>query len=130
MNRNVVDRGQESIDVYNRGDFEALRDFYHEDIVWHVSGDHPLSGTYRGRDALFEYFRRARDLTDGTIRLQPASIVASEDRIAMFTRVTAQRGSEALDVVLSQTFRIGPDGRWIEYWSVPDDQEAIDVFWS
>ncbi len=129
MNRDIA-RARESIDVYNRGDFEALRAFYHEDIVWHVGGDHPLSGTYEGRNALFEYFTRVRELTGGTLRLHPASIVAFDDHIALFTRVTAQRGSKALDVVLSQTFRIGPDGRWIEYRAVPDDQDAIDEFWS
>jgi ketosteroid isomerase-like protein len=125
-----VARAYESIDVYNRGDFVALRDFYHEDIVWHVGGNHALSGTYRGRDALFEYFATVRRLTGGTLVLHPASIVASDDQIAMFTRVTARRGTRLLDVVLSQTFRVGLDGRWIEYRAVPDDQEAIDAFWS
>lgn len=95
-----------------------------------MGGSHTLSGEYKGRDALFAYFARVRELTGGTLVLHPASIAASGEHIAMYTRVTARRSDKTLDVVLSQTFKVGPDGRWVEYWAVPDDQEAIDEFWS
>ncbi len=53
-------RARASIDAYNRQDMEALRDFYTEDVAWHVAGKHGLSGDYRGRDELFAYFDRVK----------------------------------------------------------------------
>jgi ketosteroid isomerase-like protein len=56
---------REAISVFNRGDFDAYRAYFTEDVVWHVGGNHPLSGDYRGRDAIFEYFETVRGLTSG-----------------------------------------------------------------
>lgn len=33
----------------------SLRDFFTDDVVWHVAGKHPLSGDYRGKDSLVGY---------------------------------------------------------------------------
>lgn len=125
-----VQRAKEYVDRFAQGDLGGLRDFYSDDVVWHVGGRHPLSGDYQGREALFGYFEKVRELTGGSIRLVPESIIASDRYTAMFTRVTAQRNDNNLDVVLAQIYRNGPDGRWNEYWAVADDQEAVDAFWS
>ena len=125
-----VQRAKDYVQLFADGQLDQLRDFYSEDVVWHVGGRHPLSGDYSGRDALFSYFDRVRELTGGTLKLEPESIVASDRYTAMFTRVTAQRDEKSLDVVLAQIYRNGPDGRWNEYWAVTDDQGAVDAFWS
>lgn len=125
-----VEAARRATDVYNRGDLETLKDFYAEDVVWHTAGDHALAGDYQGRDELIEYFATVRRMTSETIRLQPVSILASDDEISMFTRVTAERPGRSLDVFLTQTFKVRPDGRCTEYWAIADDQEAIDEFWS
>jgi hypothetical protein len=122
-------RAREYIDVFHRGDFHALRNFYDENVVWHLAGHHPMAGDYRGREALFSYFDRVRDMTGGSLRLEPESILASDRYTAMFTRVTGRRDGRTLDVVLAQVFRVGDDGRWIEYWGLADDQDAVDEFW-
>ena len=109
---------------------EAVSDYFSEDVVWRVGGQHPLSGEYRGKEELLEYFATVREQTGGTLRLEPQSILASDRHTAMFTRVTGQRNGRSLDVVLAQVLANGPDGRWTEYWALADDQEAVDAFWS
>ena len=79
---------------------------------------------------MFAYFEQVRDLTAGTLQLHPESILATADEVSMFTRVTADRPGKRLDVLLNQTFKVGPDARWTEYWALADDQEAVDEFWS
>lgn len=123
-------RAREYIEIFHRGDFDALRDFYDENVVWHVGGRHQLAGDYRGREALFSYFTTVREMTGGSLVLEPESILASDRYTAMFTRVTGQRDGKSLDVVLAQLFRVGNDGRWTEYWGLANDQDAVDEFWS
>ncbi len=44
--------------------------------------------------------------------------------------MTAARGARSLDIEMAETFTVRPDGTWSEFWSMPDDQEAVDAFWS
>jgi uncharacterized protein len=119
-----------SIDAFNRGDMEALRDFYADDVLWHVAGKHGLSGDYRGRDELIAYFKRVLDLTGGSLKLESEAILASDQHTAIFMRVTGTRNGRSLDVTLAEAFTVGPDGRWTEFWSLATDQDAVDDFWS
>ncbi|HJP66654.1 MAG TPA: nuclear transport factor 2 family protein [Actinomycetota bacterium] len=125
-----VSRVREYLDTFAAQDMDRLREFFADDIVWHVAGDHPLSGDYRGKDALFDYFARVREMTGGTLTLEPQSILASDNHTAMFTRVQAQREGKQMDVVLAQAFDVGRDGRWTEYYALANDQAAVDAFWS
>jgi len=124
-----VTRARQYVDLFHRGDFEAMRHFYADDVVWHVGGKHVLSGAYRGVDALFAYFAEVRRLTRGSLRLNPESILASRAHTAMFTRVTGRREGRVLDVKLVEILRSDADGRWAEYWGTADDPEAVAAFW-
>ena len=121
---------REAISTFNRGDLGAYREYFTDDVVWHVGGSHPLSGDYRGRDAIFEYFARVQDLTSGGLQSEPQDILADDSHGGVFTRVTADRDDRHLDVVLAQAFRINPDGKFTEYWALADDQDAVNAFWS
>ena len=125
-----VQRFRDYLGRYATGDLEALRDFYDDGVLWHVAGSHPLSGDYVGKEALLDYFHKVRELTGGTLKLEPESILASDTHLAVFTRVTGERDGRRLDALLAQTFDVGPDGRWTQYFALADDQRAVDAFWS
>ena len=125
----AVVRAKQYVDLLHRGDFEAMRHFYADDVVWHVGGRHRLSGVYRGIDAVFDYFAQVRALTAGTLRLEPHSILASDAQTVMFTRVTARREGRLLDVELVEILRMTADGRWTEYFGMPSDGAAVGGFW-
>lgn len=45
-----------------------------------------------------------------------------------FTRVTADRERDHLDVMMADAMRFGPDGRVVEYWTLSNNQAAVDAF--
>lgn len=116
--------------MFNQGDVEGYRQFFTEDVVWHVGGQHPLSGDYQGRDAIFEYFAKVRELTVGSLRSEPQDILADDAHGGVFAHVTAQREGRQMDVILAQAFRLNAAGKCTEYWALADDQEAVDAFWA
>ena len=124
------DRVREAFAAFNRGDVEAMRPFIAEDIVWHVGGDHPLSGDYRGRDALFEYVGKVLELTGGTLTAEPLDVLVNDRHAGVFQRVTGERDGRKLDVVLAQALTFDDDGRWSEYWALADRQDEVDAFWA
>jgi ketosteroid isomerase-like protein len=125
-----VERVRDGFAAFNRGDVEAMRPFIADDIVWHVGGDHPLSGDYRGREAVLDYVTRVLDLGGGTLKGEPLDILANDRHAGVFQRVTAERDGRRLDVVLAQALTLDQEGRWLEYWALADEQDAVDAFWA
>lgn len=118
------------LDTFAEGDLDALLDYFAPDVLWHVAGSHRLAGDYRGTDALRSYFGQVREETGGSLKLDPGSIMASDDHIAMFLRVTGEREGRRVDVEMAQAFTVDGNGKLAEFWSMADDQDALDEFWS
>jgi hypothetical protein len=57
----------------------------------------PLSGDYKGKDAIFGFFTKIMQETDGTFRLEVHDILASDDHGVVLVRQTAQRNGKSWD---------------------------------
>ena len=55
-------------------------------------------------------------------------LIEGEHHLMSFTRVTADRDDDHLDVIMADAMRFGPDGRVVEYWTLSNDQRAVDAF--
>jgi uncharacterized protein len=103
-----------------------------EDAVWRVAGASPMSGEYRGRDAILRFLRQTMVLTDGTYRTELRYVVADDEHAVAVYRARGQRGERgerAIDIeqALFCTVR---DGRLVDVTAVPFDGAAFDAFWS
>ena len=130
MSHPNVERLRRFLEAYAAKDAETIRGTLADDAVWHVGGTHPLSGDYRGPDAILEYFDRVGDETAGTLRLEPIELLANDQRGAAFLRVTGNRGDRQLDVTMAEAFQLDGEGRIREFWAHATDQDAIDRFWA
>ena len=113
-----------------RTDIPAMQDMLAEDIVWHVPGRNLLSRDYHGKSEVFGFFARARELSGGTVRIEPIEILAGDEHAVALVRVHAEREGRKLDGELQAfTFRI-EGGRIAEFWFLVEDRYAVDAFWS
>jgi ketosteroid isomerase-like protein len=127
----VLDRLHEAqTDLYSGGAGAALERLLAPSITWTVPGDNRIAGTYRGRDEVFAYFRRRRDLADRTFRMKRRDVLVGDgNRIAALTDGFATiRGVDhswstvgLYDVV---------DGLIAACWLLPLDQRGFDAIWS
>jgi uncharacterized protein len=124
-----VARVAEALDAYAAGDWDTMRQHLDDGIAWHVGGDHPLAGTYHGAEAVIGYFKKAQELTGGTLRLHLDEILANDDFAGVVVQVTGERDGKRIDVQMAEAIRFGPDGRWNEFWAIPDEQPSVDEFW-
>jgi ketosteroid isomerase-like protein len=106
----LVQRARELYAVFAGGDRDAYADFFDEHVVWHVPGDNPVSGVYRGHD---EYLREREDA---------AVLVAFQ--------VSGQRKGQRVDTAGYHMIRFGADGRVVEGWGFTADQDSLDRFFS
>ena len=73
-----VERMRQGYEAFGKGDLEALRRLWTDDIRWHETGRSDLAGTYEGADAIFRFFGRLMDLTEGSLRVEPPALLADD----------------------------------------------------
>jgi deazaflavin-dependent oxidoreductase (nitroreductase family) len=66
---------------YAGGDRPPLRELLTDDVVWRVSGNNSIAGTYRGIDEVMRYFSARRDLAGRTFRLHPGDVLVGEGEV-------------------------------------------------
>lgn len=115
--------------AFGKGDLPALEELMTEDVRWHVPGRTAMSGTYEGRTAVFEFFGRVMELTEGSFRVEPLTLLADDHYGAAPVRITAHRGDRHLDVMNVQTSRL-QDGRVVEFWDTTTDPDAMEAFFA
>jgi ketosteroid isomerase-like protein len=68
------------------GDRDAVRALFAEDATWTLhAGDLPISGTFEGRDAIFDEFlaRALGHYEPGTIELEITGMTAEDERVVL-----------------------------------------------
>jgi ketosteroid isomerase-like protein len=129
MTGEKTQRLAEAMALISRGEVERFGEvLLADDVVWHWPGRSSVSGDYRGRDAALDLLRGFHQLTANRLQVQPMDILEGEDHLMSFTHVTADREGDHLDVVMADAMRFGPDGRVVEYWTLSNDQAAVDAF--
>jgi ketosteroid isomerase-like protein len=124
-----ADRAEGVLRSVSAGDLETFGGHLTDDVVWHVGGRHPLSGDYRGREAVLGYHTKVSALTGGSLTLQPVDVLASQGHLGIFLRARADVGGHTLDTTMVEAVRLADDGRWAEFWALADDQAQVDHFW-
>ena len=108
------------------GDLDTLRkEVLAPDVVWHVPGRHPLSGTHRGVDQMLAFFAQ---LGSSGFQAEVQFLQADDERVVDVHRGWSGRkdGSDIdLDWVL--VYRI-ENGRITEARNFVSDQAAADTF--
>jgi uncharacterized protein len=111
--------------AFARGDFAVLTDLFAADLVWHVPGRSQLAGEYRGRDAVFAFFGKLMEVTEGSFRVDVHAVLADDDHAVALAYVTASRGGRNLTDKAAHVFHMR-DGKVTEYWNASTDLYAFD----
>jgi hypothetical protein len=61
------------------------------------------------------------------MRPETDDVLASDEHVVVFLRVTATRGDERLDVTVAHFATVGPEG-FARNWFLPDDVAAWNRF--
>ncbi|MBT2482299.1 nuclear transport factor 2 family protein [Streptomyces sp. ISL-94] len=115
--------------AFSAGDMDALAEFFHPDVVWHIGGRNPLAGDHRGREATFAFFGREFELTGGTYRPRLHDVLANDEHMVGLLHVTASREAKTLDMDYALVLHV-MDGLITEGWVMTTDPPAYDEFWS
>ena len=111
--------------AFAKGDFAALNDLLAEGVLWHVNGRSQFAGEYRGREAVFGFFGKLMEVTEGSLRIDLHALFADDDHGVALVVTTASRGGRSLSVNAVHVFHMR-DGKVVEFWDASTNQYAFD----
>ena len=115
-------------DALSVGDAEVLNELLADDLLWHVAGNSPISGTRKGQDEVIDYLGSLGTETE-VYDLELRDILVNDDRGLILFRAIGKRLDKTLDTHFMLLFQV-EDNQIKEAWSNPFDQRAVDDFWS
>ena len=125
-----ADLVREGVAAFQRGDLDALqRQYFAEDIRYHVPGRSPVAGDYEGVAQVLGFFGQLFELSGGTLRVELHDVMANDEHAAALLKIRAERAGKQLEDNTVLTFHIR-DGKVAEVWSQQTDLYAVDEFWS
>ena len=120
---------REGFAAFGRGDMDAQRKVFADDLRWHAVGRSPLAGDYEGTEQVLQYFGRLFELTGGTFSLELHDVLANDEHAVALVTVRGERAGRQLADNEVLTFHIR-DGKVSEVWSHHTDLYAVDEFFS
>lgn len=117
--------------AFARGDLDAVFELFSPDIEWHVPGEFPLAGDYKGTEEVRRFFGRLFELlgADGSLQLEPKDILANDEHAVSLMHYQGRRGERTLDTTIVHVWRVD-DGQLAEYRAYPKDLHIVEDFWS
>lgn len=115
---------------YGGGNAAGLRDVLAPDVTWTIPGSNAIAGTYRGLDAVLEYFTRRRAIANSTFRMHRRDVlVGASGTIAALTDGTASIAGRQRSWSTVGLYDVR-DGLVAACWLLPLDAAQFDEIWS
>jgi ketosteroid isomerase-like protein len=117
--------------AFARGDLAAFGDLFHADATWNHRNDDRLGGIHRGNDGILAFAAESAQLTAGTLRAEPRSVMADgEGRVAVLVRVSGTRpDGRSFDNPQILLLAV-EDGRVRSVDQFVGDPAAVAAFWA
>ncbi|MGW3649362.1 nuclear transport factor 2 family protein [Streptomyces sp. NPDC000878] len=117
-------------DAFSRGDMDTMRTLIASDATHHVPGSHPLSGDFKGQDAIIEMYGRLAEETAGSMRVVLMNIlVDGRGHAVAVHRFTAERQGRRIDEPGAIVFRIVGD-KVTDLDECVEDIDRANEFWA
>ncbi len=115
-------------DAFVAGDMEWMNEHLHENVVWHVPGENPLSGDLHGREAVLAHF--AGQVERAVPEFDVHDVLANDDHAVALVnaRLRPRAGGDAFEGRYVHILHVDAEGRALESWTFNEDQAALDRF--
>lgn len=113
-----------------KGDFEKVGSLLADDLVWHQPGKGALSGSYKGKEAVFSHLGRMAQLSGGTFAIDQIDYITENDplvaaavafEVFAFDKSMRMRGIDL--------YRVEND-KIQEVWLFSERIDEEDAFWT
>ena len=120
---------KQTYDAFGRVDMPTVFGILNKEIKWHVPGQSPLSGDYRGHDEVMGFFKKCMDLWQGTLQIDLRDIAATETSVFVLCTVSADRAGQHAEFLEVHLWRM-VNGHPVEFREFQGDEYTENKFWT
>lgn len=125
-----VQRSRHAYEAFSKGDIATVTELIADDAVYHIGGSSPLSGDYKGKDAIVGFFGKLVEVTGGTFKLEVHDILANDEHTVAMVRETAEKDGKKWDGKAVHISHSDSEGRVKEFWVFQENSAAADEFFA
>lgn len=111
--------------AFAKGDLAALDGLLADDVVWHQAGRSQLAGDYRGREAVYGFFGRLLEVTQGTFGMELQAAFADDELGVAVVLASSSVDGQSVTAREAHIIRFR-DGKVAEFWYTSSNQQAFD----
>jgi uncharacterized protein len=115
--------------AFTVGDLAKAGSYWTDDCTHHYPGRSQLAGSHKGVAEATAFATKLFELTGGNIQMDIVDIGASDDYAFAVVHTRYGRNGKTLDMPFINVARV-QGGKIAEFWTYPQDQYAVDEFWS
>lgn len=108
------------------GRLSLVSEFLDNDVIWKITGNSPVSGTYIGKEAVFGCFAKVADVYGSTFTIEVREVVANDDYGFASAVERGRVGDEFLEFNSVHVWRMNA-GKCKSFTSYEDD--LYHQFW-
>lgn len=123
-----VEMARKGYAAFNDQDVETVASLLNDDAVWHVGGDSMLTGEYKGKQKILEFFMQFGQVTEGSYRADIHDIVSNDEHTIVLGTQTATRKGANQSARFVDIIHPDEEGRVKEFWRFYEDQAVVDAF--
>ena len=111
------------------GDFEAVSSLLSDDLLWHQPGKGVLSGTFKGKEAVFAHLAKMSQLSEGTFGITVDYSSENRDLVAVAVHFSLSVAGQSMAMNGIDLFRL-TDGKIVEVWLFSEYIDQEEHFWN
>ena len=113
-----------------KGDFEKVGSLLADDLVWHQPGKGALSGSYKGKEAVFSHLGRMSELSGGTFAIDQIDYITENDPlVAAAVAFEVFAFDKSMQMRGIDLYRVEND-KIQEVWLFSEHIDEEDAFWT
>lgn len=118
------------LEAFATGDMAVLDELFADEVKLHQCGNHPLSGHFDGKQAVFAHWAALGQVTAGNMRIEVHDVVGGDDHVVALVNLAAGRPDgrtyDDLTVIVAHV----RGEKFTELWGIEYDQAAQNTFFS
>ena len=122
----MTEQDRQNIEIVRRA-YEREEEAIAPDIVWHVPGHNPVSGTFTGQDYFTLMPARMGPLARWDFEV--LDVMVNGEFVMATVRLSGERKGQTINTLGGHLMRVR-DGKVVEGWGFTADQDGLDAFFS
>ena len=114
--------------AFSEQDADTMRKLFDPNVVWHQPGRSVLAGDHRGVDAVFGFFGKVAEISEGTFTVELHDVVAGNEHTVALHTGRGQAQGRTLNDHNALVLHCNAE-RVEEVWEHHADLYAVDAFW-